>query len=261
MSADGAAALVAAAVRAAVLAKAPRRTVAAVAAAVASALGRLQTVAAAPQSGVKVPTGAKSAAAAAPAESADVPSPEEMLAALRSARAAQRRRRKQRRRAAKEDGRSVEREGEVVRQPQGPDPGGVLEPSLSTAGAALVPMDVEAVEVSGRLDTNRSADASPPRKLPRLEDRRETDLSGVIDWDIRTSRTFFTDRSDREMVAPASRGVLSDEEDVSGSASRGAGMPMMPHGHPPQRVSAATPAAGPLQKGRGRGRHRHGGAR
>lgn len=251
MSADGAAAMVAAAVRAAVLAKAPRRTVAAVAAAVASALGRLVTAAAVSQPKAKVPTGAKSAAAVGPVESAGVPSPEEMLAALRSARAAQRRRRKQRRRAAKEAGRFAEQEEEVGGQPQEPDPGGDLEPSLPTAGAKPVPMDVEAVVATSHRDTNRSGDASPPRKQPRLDMCAES-------WELDSQRSHHTCFTDDIM---SHRTAFTDER-VGGDveiASRSAGMLKMPSAPPPERGSASSTAGEPLQRGRGRGHRRRGG--
>jgi len=89
--ADGAA-LMAAAVRAAVLAKAPRRTVQAVAAAVAGALR--------PQPALR-PRTSQTVPAGAPAESPPPrgSSPEELLEALREARRVQRRRKKERRRA------------------------------------------------------------------------------------------------------------------------------------------------------------------
>ena len=86
------AALVAAAVRAAILAKAPRRTVAAVAAATAGAFAPRQA-APQPQQTSRVPTGA-GAATQAPGSS-----PEELVHALREARQAQRRRKKERRTA------------------------------------------------------------------------------------------------------------------------------------------------------------------
>lgn len=182
---DGAAALVAAAVRAAVLAKAPRRTVSAVAASVVSALGR--PAAATQRPAAQVPTGAQRAAAASFAESAGGPSPEELLAALRSARAAQRRRKKQRRKAAKMAGAESKQEEEATEQPQEPSRGGDLVPSLPAAGAMPVPMEVEAVEANGHRNTNRLSDASPPHKQPRLESSAEDEEYA------RSSHTAFTD--------------------------------------------------------------------
>ena len=90
---DGAA-LLAAAVRAACQAKAPRRTVQAVAAAVTGVLVR-PIVAAVPRSGAVVPAGAQSAHE----EPSD---PAILLESLRAARRAQRARKKERRRAAKQ---------------------------------------------------------------------------------------------------------------------------------------------------------------
>ncbi|CAE8670324.1 unnamed protein product [Polarella glacialis] len=99
MSADGAA-LIAAAVRAAVQAKAPRRTVAAVASAVAGALSRpAPAVAATPLPSAKVLAGLQREAA--PTEAADGASPEALLEALRGARSAARRRKKERCKARK----------------------------------------------------------------------------------------------------------------------------------------------------------------
>lgn len=96
MSADGAC-LMAAAVRAAVLANAPRRTVQAVASAVAGVLMRYAT-AATPEQAPAARAGSQRTAAA--AESGDK-SADELLHALRAARSAQRRRKKERRHAGK----------------------------------------------------------------------------------------------------------------------------------------------------------------
>ena len=91
--------MVTAAVRAAVLAKAPRRTVSAVAAAVACALGRPAAAVATRVPVAGAPGGATSAAGAAFAECTGGASAEALLAALRSARTAQRQRKKVRRKA------------------------------------------------------------------------------------------------------------------------------------------------------------------
>ncbi|CAE8671775.1 unnamed protein product [Polarella glacialis] len=95
MASDGPA-LLAAAVRAACLAKAPRRTTQAVAAAVAGVILRPPTAAAVPGPTSAAPAGPQRAA-----EGAGDASPEALLAALRSARAGQRKRKKERRKAAK----------------------------------------------------------------------------------------------------------------------------------------------------------------
>lgn len=126
-AADGAA-LVAAAVRAAVLANAPRRTVAAVAAAVACALvrGPSKAVITQPDAGAR----ARAPQAAGPEVGAD--SAAALLAALRGARAAQRRRKKERRKAGKAAAvpatMVIERE-----MPQEPALGGASVPSQPTA--------------------------------------------------------------------------------------------------------------------------------
>jgi len=95
MSADGAA-LIAAAVQAAIHAKAPRRTVAAVAAAVASAFARPVKASAAPTAGGPRSDGAVPMVVQEAGSSA-----EEMLESLREHRRAQRKAKKERRRAAK----------------------------------------------------------------------------------------------------------------------------------------------------------------
>ena len=97
MAADGPA-LLAAAVRAACLAKAPRRTVQAVASAVAGVLARPPPAEATPAP-VR-PVQANFGRHAADGATSDA-SPEELLAALRAARTAQRKRKKERRRAKK----------------------------------------------------------------------------------------------------------------------------------------------------------------
>jgi hypothetical protein len=96
MAADGPA-LLAAAVRAACLAKAPRRTIQAIAAAVAGVLVRPATNEATPRQTSSAQAGPKRSAA----DVVDGSSPEELLVALRAARSAQRRRKKERRCAAK----------------------------------------------------------------------------------------------------------------------------------------------------------------
>ena len=94
MAADSAA-IMAAAVRAAVLAKAPRRTVSVVAAAVASAFSAQAT-----KDAAKSMPAIQRIATAGEAMPADA-SPEELLAALRASRAAQRKRKKENRKAAR----------------------------------------------------------------------------------------------------------------------------------------------------------------
>jgi len=162
--ADGAA-LVAAAVRSAILAKAPRRTVAAVAAAVACALVRGPTKAATP----RPDAGARARAPqdAGPEVAADdAPA---LLAALRSARCSQRRRKRERRRAGKEAA-GPATSGTEVTAPAGGDLGGdCLTPAPISGEAPCL-----AVAVTPRrspsprpLDDLRS---EPPCKVARGED-------------------------------------------------------------------------------------------
>jgi hypothetical protein len=158
---DGAAAMVAAAVRAAVLAKAPRRTVSAVAAAVATALARSAAPAAVRRPNARVPTEATSATGASPASGADGFSPEELLAALRSARTSQRRRKKLRRRATKLAGRTTEQQDvEAAEQPQVPALGGALVPSLPTASVLAAAPCVQPVQQ--RTPADMLSPALPP---------------------------------------------------------------------------------------------------
>lgn len=98
MSTDGAA-LLAAAVRAAVLARAPRRTVQAVASAVAGVVMRPAAMGAKPATETGVPQGTVGATLP-PATGA---SPEELVAALREARRARRRRKRENRRKRREE--------------------------------------------------------------------------------------------------------------------------------------------------------------
>ena len=96
MTSPDAAALVAAAVRAAVLAKAPRRTVAAVAAAVTGVLVKPQ------QATPHKNDAATASGQRADAQAATGASAEDLVAALREARSAQRRRKKERRKERKQ---------------------------------------------------------------------------------------------------------------------------------------------------------------
>mmetsp|Transcript_49181 Transcript_49181/g.138846 ORF Transcript_49181/g.138846 Transcript_49181/m.138846 type:complete len:260 (-) Transcript_49181:158-937(-) len=135
MASMDAAALVAAAVRAAVLAKAPRRTVAAVAASAICAVGRGPAGAALqPRSAAEVRAGAPAGAHGA-AAAADSDSPEALLAALRRTRATQRRRKKERRRAGKEAARAVVIDDEEMLPAGGGHEGDHLTPAHSSPPA------------------------------------------------------------------------------------------------------------------------------
>ena len=134
MLADGAA-LLAAAVRAACLAKAPRRTIQAVASAVTGVLVRAsgsETVPRKFEEGVARPQ----RTAALVETSSTIASAEELLTALRAARPAQRRKKKERRHAAKEVARKAAAQGgEEGVVPVGGDPGG--------GGPTSAPADME----------------------------------------------------------------------------------------------------------------------
>ena len=134
-SVDGAA-LVAAAVRAAVLAKAPRRTVAAVAASVICALARAAAAVTPPRS-TAAPARAPTADAGPDVAADDAPA---LLAALRSARASQRRRKKERRRAGKAAAAPATMEVDRA-QPSLGAPRGCKRPLGGPTGAA--PMEAE----------------------------------------------------------------------------------------------------------------------
>lgn len=134
MASDGPA-FVAAAVRAACLAHAPRRTVQAVAAAVAGVFAHPPAARAAPPTVAEVPTRAHRAA-----EPAEGKTPEELLEALRSARVAQRRRKKERRRVRQAACTKTARE--EADAPAGANGGGQLQPAGSDAAAASRPMEV-----------------------------------------------------------------------------------------------------------------------
>ena len=180
LSMDGAAAMVAAAVRAAVLAKAPRRTVSAVAAAVAAALARSAAPAAVRQPNARVPTGASSATRASPAPGADGFSPEELLAALRSARTSQRRRKKLRRKATRLAGRAAEQHVEEEAElPQEPALGGALVPSPLTSDMVLA----AAPSWVPPLQPRPLADMPPPALPPPVKRHCPPDRSSLHNSD------------------------------------------------------------------------------
>jgi hypothetical protein len=175
MKADGAA-LLAAAVRAAVLAKAPRRTVQAVASAVTGVLVRPETANAAKGPGHSVPAGSQSAAA----ESAGEPSPEVLLESLKAARSAQRRRKKERRKARKETTRPAAPETGAGSRELVPVSRGSVEPVLTDANKA------------GTTDLSRPLAGAPPvKKLRGGSTEPEENLDAVDD-----ARSDLTDWSD-----------------------------------------------------------------
>ena len=153
-------ALLAAAIRAACLAKAPRRTVQAVAAAVTGVLVRFVATDAAPASCTGVPTRPQRAATPETA----VTSAEDLLQALRVARSTQRRRKKERRKAAKvvacsasaQEVKVTDRPVGVVLECVAP---GAAEPRLDAAplhvmsdGPDSGPVDAEAMQLEMALE-------------------------------------------------------------------------------------------------------------
>lgn len=160
--------MVAAAVRAAILAKAPRRTVSAVAAAVVGALGRPAAAEATRRPAASATSGAqRNGAAEAPPESAGG-SPEELLAALRAARAAQRRRKKLRRKVVQEADRPEAQGEEMAVVPQVLGQGGVLAPSHTPTRDEALAAAAGDGEIEG-LDLGR-ADDEPPLKISRTRE-------------------------------------------------------------------------------------------
>lgn len=168
--ADDGACLLAAAIRAAILAKAPRRTVQAVAAAVTGVL-RSATAEATPAQTSRVPAGAKRTAAA---ETSSSKSADELLQALRAARAAQRRRKKERRKAAMA--------GDAAAVPQD------APVASATTGVRNTTMEEEAIKADlsggGRLgDSGGGADSHDRSKVfsSRWGGPRPSDDESVLD--------------------------------------------------------------------------------
>eukprot|EP00929_Paragymnodinium_shiwhaense_P121781 TRINITY_DN9415_c0_g1_i1.p1 TRINITY_DN9415_c0_g1~~TRINITY_DN9415_c0_g1_i1.p1 ORF type:complete len:233 (-),score=43.63 TRINITY_DN9415_c0_g1_i1:401-1099(-) len=174
MAADGAA-LLAAAVRAACLAKAPRRTIQAVAAAVTGVLVRPLSAAAAPAPVSSVP--ARPQRTAAGGDEVVPASSEDLLNALRAARSAQRRRKKERRQAAKEVARQV----------------GLQERNAAPAG------DVQGVGPQTPVQQVPAVE-EPPEKRQRAEDEdtQRSEVCSYILSDI-TARTPLGSISESEV--------------------------------------------------------------
>eukprot|EP00929_Paragymnodinium_shiwhaense_P121787 TRINITY_DN9415_c0_g1_i2.p2 TRINITY_DN9415_c0_g1~~TRINITY_DN9415_c0_g1_i2.p2 ORF type:complete len:234 (-),score=45.56 TRINITY_DN9415_c0_g1_i2:2167-2868(-) len=172
MAADGAA-LLAAAVRAACLAKAPRRTIQAVAAAVTGVLVRPLSAAAAPAPVSSVP--ARPQRTAAGGDEVVPASSEDLLNALRAARSAQRRRKKERRQAAKEVARQV----------------GLQERNAAPAG------DVQGVGPQTPVQQVPAVE-EPPEKRQRAEDE-DTQRSEVCSY-VLSDITWKTPRRAESIV-------------------------------------------------------------
>jgi len=178
--------LVSAAVRAAILAKAPRRTVSAVAAAVVSAFVGATAKAATQPQVARQPAGTQKAA-----ESGDAGDAATLLAALRSARASQRRRKKERRRAAKEVATAQAHEEEAG-MPAGDAPGGGGQTPACAAAEALE------VELTRPTPSAPDGIAEPPDKKQRAEE-----------GSIRSSRTVVSFEADAREDEAGSLGGLT----------------------------------------------------
>ena len=179
MAFDGPA-LLAAAVRAACLAKAPRRTVQAVAAAVTGVLARPSTAAAEQATATGMPARSQRAATH---EQDAAPSPEELQNSLRAVRTAQRRRKKERRRAAKEA--AKEEYEEEVQTPVLVKPGlrGDQDKPASEVGEAKVDgaekeeerrrgQELEDVK---KKETEEQGEGQPPPKQVRVHENVDMD--------------------------------------------------------------------------------------
>jgi hypothetical protein len=193
MAADGPA-LLAAAVRAACLAKAPRRTIQAVAAAVAGVLARPATMAATPRE-------ASSARAGDMRNAADAGNgfpPEELLAALRAARSAQRRRKKVRRRTAKRVAVAASHNEASVAAETHDDMD--VTSALETAVPALPLPEAR---------QNHDAQESQDKRVARLLGIRSDDGSSIASTSSRRSSMAVAVKrpspDDREMLPPPNR--------------------------------------------------------
>ena len=217
MSVDGPA-LVAAAVRAAVLAKAPRRTVQAVAAAVVGVLVNPTTARATPNTGCKVPPGTQRA------EDDDSGlDAETLLANLKSSRRAQRQRKKERRRAAKEEAAAFKTEPKVT---VGHVSRSGSAPLSTTPNLPGVGMDVDAtqdkdIESSTAVLRRSSGDNA---SLPgRGDDRHGSDhgdpMAAERDAELLMSlpaRPRTDSAEAREMLGLGEYIMTSDEDDDGG---------------------------------------------
>lgn len=181
MTVDGAA-LVAAAVKAAVQARAPRRTVQAVAAAVTGVLLARQETAAAPGPVAVAPPDTQGATRLNGSGDA---SPEALLQALRAARSAQRQRKKQRRKANKEAARLATTEDARTDD--------VVQNNLDSSQGVGSQLEVLATNrFTRRRDTSISPAKVPPEKKCRNEDIDDND-NVPQHSDAESNLTFFTD--------------------------------------------------------------------
>lgn len=212
-------ALLAAAVRAACLAKAPRRTVQAVAAAVASVIVRGATDEAAPNAPPGLPAGPSTlktgqrgpTAASAPCDA----SPEELLEALRAAKAARRRKKRERKRATTAALPASRNDAELESAPAAATPlelqqpaAHLPQPELAQEAPPLTPrshsdcLAILGIEVPSSLSPSASQ-----HSLTSIEGKRQLDAPAVSS-------------STRPRLNPAPGGLAKPPERRKASRSR-----------------------------------------
>ena len=157
MASDGPA-LLAAAVRAACLARAPRRTVQAVASAVAGVLARPVTAGAAAAPSTKAPPSTQRTAA----PGSEGASPEELLTTLRAERTVRRRRKKALRRAAK--GRAAEAGNEG--QQEEPSQSKLPKTELTSRGGQAATPEAQGQRGDAAPPASSARESGPRRALP-----------------------------------------------------------------------------------------------
>jgi len=259
MSAADGPALVAAAIRASIQSKAPRRTVAAVAAAVASVFRRPLAARATPPTGpVEMPTDTQRAPGAGHDDS-----PEELLTALRTARRAQRRRKKARRRVARagtganaEDPPQTsalacprEQQTESASGAPAASDGEHLHLALTSGGGsglgatpALLPADAPTTDQpprameSGTLQQVRFNESAQRRQGEASRSPRGSlhTQESAGSWHTRSSFGAASDVDDRGPPSADCVSVRSTQEDDS-KRQRTVGQPAAPSARPPGR--------------------------
>eukprot|EP00929_Paragymnodinium_shiwhaense_P121782 TRINITY_DN9415_c0_g1_i10.p2 TRINITY_DN9415_c0_g1~~TRINITY_DN9415_c0_g1_i10.p2 ORF type:complete len:239 (-),score=64.58 TRINITY_DN9415_c0_g1_i10:3122-3838(-) len=222
MAADGAA-LLAAAVRAACLAKAPRRTIQAVAAAVTGVLVRPLSAAAAPAPVSSVP--ARPQRTAAGGDEVVPASSEDLLNALRAARSAQRRRKKERRQAAKEVARQV----------------GLQERNAAPAG------DVQGVGPQTPVQQLPAVEEEPPEKRQRADEGDAQQEVGSLPYSQRSA--VFSDITMKTEASAAERRGMQRKLVEAGMSAEEAANACTPQAMPDGPASSAFAKA---QDGKGK---------
>jgi len=213
MAADGPA-LLAAAVRAACLAHAPRRTVQAVAAAVTGVLAHPKTAAAeqAPATGTPV----RSHRAATQEKEAGT-SPEELLRTLRAVRSAQRKRKKERRRAAKQEEKAQEsapqRDEENTLVPATPGQRGDQEKPASGVEQVTkgLPMAVEKEE--------QGKEAAAAAAAEQREGDKERAAAGVCEGGRSSQDDDYHNQYDEHEQPPLKQVRMQENKEMDGIQS------------------------------------------